>query len=60
MRLASGYAGDPHLAEDALQEAYWAVSQVRDAQRIENPRAYFCTVLIVRCTACAASWGPRR
>jgi Sigma-70 region 2 len=58
MRLAWGYAGDPHLAEDALQEAYWAVSQVRDPQRIENPRAYFCTVLIREVYRLRGQLGP--
>jgi DNA-directed RNA polymerase specialized sigma24 family protein len=45
-RFASRYAADPLLAEDALQEAYWAVGRARDPHRIENLGAYFCTVLI--------------
>ena len=45
-RLALRYAGDFYLAEDALQEAYWAAGRARDPQHIENLRAYFCTVLI--------------
>jgi len=44
--LALRRAGDPDLAEDALQEAYCAVAQVKDPQCIENLRAYFCRVLI--------------
>lgn len=46
-RLALSHAGDPDLAEDALQEAYYALVRARDTERIvRNLRAYFCTVLI--------------
>jgi DNA-directed RNA polymerase specialized sigma24 family protein len=44
--LALRRAGDRDLAEDALQEAWYAVAQVRDPGRIENLRAYFCRTLI--------------
>jgi DNA-directed RNA polymerase specialized sigma24 family protein len=44
--LAWRHAGDRDLAEDALQEACWAVSRVKDPQHIEDLRAYFCKVLI--------------
>jgi hypothetical protein len=48
--LARGRAGDTELAEDALQETYYAVAQM--LARIENPerivdlRAYYCRVLL--------------
>ena len=44
--LAWRHAGDRDLAEDALQEACWAVSRVKDPEHIEDLRAYFCKVLI--------------
>jgi hypothetical protein len=34
--------GDPDLAEDGLDEAYWAVARVRHPERIGDLRAYFC------------------
>lgn len=43
--LAWRRAGDPGLAEDALQEAYYAVAR-QDLAAIRNLRAYFCQVLI--------------
>lgn len=43
--LASRLAGDPGLAEDALQEAYYAVRRTRNPEEIKDLRAYFCTVL---------------
>lgn len=38
--------GDPDLAEDALLAAAAAVAGVGDLARIEDPKAYFCRVLI--------------
>ena len=43
--IALWHAGDLDLAEDALEDAVWAVGQ-QDPQIIRNLRAYFCTVLI--------------
>src|SRR5438874_1715960 len=45
-KLALRLAGDPDLAEDALQEAYYGVSRVRNPEQIEDLRAYFCRALI--------------
>lgn len=45
-RLALQRARDPDLAEDALDETYYAVAQVRHPERINDLRAYFCKVLI--------------
>lgn len=48
--LARGRAGDPELAEDALQEAYYAVARMvarmEDPERIVDLRAYYCRVLL--------------
>jgi DNA-directed RNA polymerase specialized sigma24 family protein len=44
--LARRRAGDPTLAEDALQEAYCAVAWVKRPELIEDLRRYFCRVLI--------------
>lgn len=44
--LARRRAGDPTLAEDALQEAYCAVAEVKRPELIEDLRRYFCRVLI--------------
>ena len=44
-RLARRRAGDPDLAEDALQETYCAVARKGPAG-IRDLRAYFCQVLI--------------
>jgi hypothetical protein len=42
--LAHRRAGDPELAKDALQEAYYAMAKV-DPEQIEDLRRYFCTVV---------------
>lgn len=44
--LARRHAGDPDVADDALQSAYCAVLRVEHLDQIENLRAYFCRVLI--------------
>jgi DNA-directed RNA polymerase specialized sigma24 family protein len=44
--LARRRAGALDLADDALQEAYWAVARVKDPEGIEDLRAYFCRTLI--------------
>lgn len=43
--FAIKYARDHQLAEDALQETYYAVARVRDPARIEDLRKYFCRAL---------------
>ena len=43
--LARKRAADPHLAEDALQIAYYKVATARHPERIDNLHAYFVTVL---------------
>jgi hypothetical protein len=45
-RLALRRAGDPDLAEDALQQAYCAVALVDRPDRIDNLHAYFRRVLV--------------
>lgn len=44
--LARRQAGDPDLAEDALQSTYYAITQVADPAAIRDLRAYFCRSLI--------------
>lgn len=44
--LARSRAGDFGLAEDALQEAYFAVARVANPEHIEDLRAYYCRVLL--------------
>lgn len=48
-KIAVRHTGSQDLAQDALQEAYYAVRRVRDPQRIQDVRAYFCRVLINMC-----------
>lgn len=44
-KLALSLAGDPDLAEDALQEVYYAMARVRNPECIDNLRGYVYTVL---------------
>jgi DNA-directed RNA polymerase specialized sigma24 family protein len=44
-RLARVWAGDPELAEDALQSADSRVAAMRHPEQVQNPRAYFLRVL---------------
>ena len=44
--LARMRARDPELAEDALQQTYDAMARIKDPGRIEDPKAYFCRVLL--------------
>jgi DNA-directed RNA polymerase specialized sigma24 family protein len=45
MSIARWRAGDPDIAEDALQEAFYAIAKTRDPERIGDLRAYFIRVL---------------
>lgn len=45
-RLARARAGDSELAEDALQETFYAVARLRNPDRIVDLRAYYCRVLL--------------
>lgn len=45
-RLALRRAGSRELAEDALQETFYAVARLGDRGYIESPRRYFCRALI--------------
>jgi DNA-directed RNA polymerase specialized sigma24 family protein len=44
--LAWRRAGTPELAEDALQETFYAVARTRDPASIRDLRAFFCKTLI--------------
>ena len=44
--FARRYAGDPDVADDALQSTYYAVARVNHLDQVENLWAYFCRVLI--------------
>jgi hypothetical protein len=44
--LARSRAGDSELAEDALQEAYYAVARLKNPERIVDLRAYYYRVLM--------------
>ena len=44
--LARRESGNLDLAEDAMQEAFYAVAKVKNPEEIENLRAYFCRVLV--------------
>jgi len=45
-RLAERRAASRELAEDALQETYYAVARTRSPEHIRDLRAFFCTSLI--------------
>lgn len=45
-KLARTRAGDSELAEDALQETYYAVARLRNPKGIADLRAYYCRVLL--------------
>lgn len=45
-RLAERRAGSRELAEDALQETFWAVSRLKDPEIINDLRAFFLRALI--------------
>ena len=44
--LARAWARDSDLAEDALQETYYAMARVKNPELIEDARSYFCRVLM--------------
>jgi DNA-directed RNA polymerase specialized sigma24 family protein len=44
--LAWRRARDLDVAEDALQETYYAIARLKNPERIRDLRAYFCKVLI--------------
>ncbi len=44
--LALRRAGDPELAKDALQSAYWSAARVDHPESIKDLRAYFVRVLV--------------
>jgi hypothetical protein len=45
-RLALARTRDPEVAQEALQEAYYAVARVRNTDEIRDLKGYFCRVLI--------------
>lgn len=45
-KLARTKTGAPDLAEDVLQEAYYAMATVEHPEQIEDLRKYFCTVVV--------------
>lgn len=44
--FARRYAGDPQVADDALQSAYLAMVRLPHLDQIDNLSAYFCRVLV--------------
>jgi hypothetical protein len=57
IRLAHKWAGDPHLAEDALQTADYKVATAKGPEGIDNLKAYYIRVLKNEITTVLA---PRR
>ena len=57
--LARRRAVSLDLAEDALQEAYYAVAKVKNPGQISNLRAYFCRVLVRKADELRDEKGPR-
>jgi hypothetical protein len=57
-RLALRRAGNRELAEDALQETFYAVARVKNPGRIENLRAFFCRALINEIRRQLLATGP--
>jgi DNA-directed RNA polymerase specialized sigma24 family protein len=45
INIARWRAGDPDIAEDVLQEAFYAIAKMKDPEKIGNLRAYFIQVL---------------
>lgn len=45
-KLARARAGDPDMAEDALQETFYLLAKISQPQHIDDLRKYFCKVLI--------------
>jgi Sigma-70 region 2 len=44
--FARRYAGDPQVADDALQAVYLAMVRLQHLDQIDNLTAYFCRVLV--------------
>jgi hypothetical protein len=57
-RLAVRRAGSFDLAEDALQDTFYAVARVKNPERIENLRAFFCRALIRQIAHLRGRLGP--
>ena len=57
-RLAVRRAGSFDLAEDALQDTFYAVARIRDPERIEDLRAFFCRALIRQIAHLRGQLGP--
>jgi hypothetical protein len=57
-RLAVRRAGSFDLAEDALQDTFYAVARVSDPERIENLRGFFCRALIRQIAHLRGQLGP--
>lgn len=44
--LARRRAGDPEVADDALQSTYAVMARLKNLDQIDNLKAYFCQVLV--------------